>query len=56
MAETRNNVWITHCQKAILSDKLLILMNVLSKWIDDIPINAIASLTFMMFGFEWLCH
>ena len=55
-AETRNVMWITVCAISIFASYDCALMKVFSRWIDEMPMIAVASLTLSTLAFTCDSH
>ena len=56
MADSRKVTWMIVCHIIIDSFRLPALMKVFSRWIELMPMIAVASLTFSTEAFTWLSH
>lgn len=45
MAETTNDRWMSVCHISVFSSKFCALMKVFSRWMDEMPMMAVASFT-----------
>jgi len=55
-AESRNATWMITCHMIVCELRCSASINVLSRWIDEMPISAIESFTFSTPALTWSSH